>query len=659
MSKLSAFAKRFIEELENQQGSDSNLKLARKLKLEENVFNETKEFLIKNGRIVSERSGHRLRLVNNDKDFSNELEQAPPSVENIEDIEAIFPLFKENSWQREAENVLRDKLTERELESCISDELKNYFATAKERKFNTRYLSKQNLVCILIRALDRDLLHSRELRDILCRKFNLPLIKNFVPNGSKIVELIRISKLPIQLRGHEKSDFRAPHLSIKPKRNLPKLEDFQNEIKLIITQKFITSKQSESCLISLPTGAGKTRTAVEIIYEFINSKVNENEIKNNNLVMWIADKEELCDQAIEHFEEIWEEYGTNVEVTIARLFGEFYKDYIEYYSELVKQKGEPVIFVATIQTLTSIFKSEDLFVLHQAIKENLNLLIIDEAHHTGAKTYIELIEKIKEHQQKNELSANMHLLGLTATPIRKTGQEYSISEIQKYFKQLVVPSRTFAKHNLNEETYQIKSILQDLNIIAKEVFSEIETGLIIDKKSIPKKMNLEDYTKIRVEEAKSKHSRREKICRRIREIMDKDPNAAIMYFGVSVNDAQMISFILQTHKIKSSFVDGNLNKESRHRIINEFKEGKLDVICSCQLLSTGFDAPRVTHIILGWQTTSPILFHQMIGRGLRGTKFGGTEECQIIQCVDDYRNLEPNEEFALEKYFKAWKKIGK
>jgi superfamily II DNA or RNA helicase len=36
-----------------------------------------------------------------------------------------------------------------------------------------------------------------------------------------------------------------------------------------------------------------------------------------------------------------------------------------------------------------------------------------------------------------------------------------------------------------------------------------------------------------------------------------------------------------------------------------------------------------------------VLYEQMVGRGLRGPKFGGTEHCVIVNCKDDYREGSP------------------
>ena len=54
----------------------------------------------------------------------------------------------------------------------------------------------------------------------------------------------------------------------------------------------------------------------------------------------------------------------------------------------------------------------------------------------------------------------------------------------------------------------------------------------------------------------------------------------------------------------------------------------------------GFDAPRTRVIIVARPVYSPNLYFQMIGRGLRGTRNGGTDRCLIINVQDNIDNFE-------------------
>ncbi|HUK88839.1 MAG TPA: helicase-related protein, partial [Blastocatellia bacterium] len=77
------------------------------------------------------------------------------------------------------------------------------------------------------------------------------------------------------------------------------------------------------------------------------------------------------------------------------------------------------------------------------------------------------------------------------------------------------------------------------------------------------------------------------------------------------------------------------------RMISEFKRGQYKVLCNCEVLTTGFDAPKVTHVVVARPTVSGVLYEQMIGRGLRGPQFGGTKQCVIVNCRDNYGSRRP------------------
>jgi superfamily II DNA or RNA helicase len=102
-----------------------------------------------------------------------------------------------------------------------------------------------------------------------------------------------------------------------------------------------------------------------------------------------------------------------------------------------------------------------------------------------------------------------------------------------------------------------------------------------------------------------------------------------------------MAFLLRSRGIAAAFVSGATRDVTRRRIIADFKAGDVQVLCNCEVLTTGFDAPRVTHVIMARPTVSQVLYEQMVGRGLRGARFGGTETCTIVDLEDHYRGERP------------------
>ncbi|MFN8753109.1 MAG: DEAD/DEAH box helicase, partial [Betaproteobacteria bacterium] len=120
-----------------------------------------------------------------------------------------------------------------------------------------------------------------------------------------------------------------------------------------------------------------------------------------------------------------------------------------------------------------------------------------------------------------------------------------------------------------------------------------------------------------------------------------NPGHRIIYFGPSVLDAECMAFLLRSRGIAAAFVSGGTRDVTRRRLITEFREGALQVLCNCEVLTTGFDAPRVTHVVMARPTVSQVLYEQMVGRGLRGPGFGGTASCVIVDLEDNYRSDRP------------------
>jgi DNA repair protein RadD len=70
------------------------------------------------------------------------------------------------------------------------------------------------------------------------------------------------------------------------------------------------------------------------------------------------------------------------------------------------------------------------------------------------------------------------------------------------------------------------------------------------------------------------------------------------------------------------------------------------------VLTTGFDAPKVGAVIIARPTTSPVLYEQMIGRGMRGPVNGGTTDCLVIDLVDNIERF--SGQMAYTRFSEYW-----
>lgn len=64
-------------------------------------------------------------------------------------------------------------------------------------------------------------------------------------------------------------------------------------------------------------------------------------------------------------------------------------------------------------------------------------------------------------------------------------------------------------------------------------------------------------------------------------------------------------------------IDGQMTYQRRRALISALRDGQIDGLTSCELITYGLDVPRVECVIMLRPTLSRTLFMQMIGRGLR------------------------------------------
>jgi len=83
-------------------------------------------------------------------------------------------------------------------------------------------------------------------------------------------------------------------------------------------------------------------------------------------------------------------------------------------------------------------------------------------------------------------------------------------------------------------------------------------------------------------------------------------------------------------------MDGDKTKgRTPEEVIKEFYDRGSDpcILINVKMLTEGFDDPKVRSVMLATLTLSTNLFWQMIGRGTRGLKAGGTRDCFVIDPI--------------------------
>jgi len=370
----------------------------------------------------------------------------------------------------------------------------------------------------------------------------------------------------------------------------------------------------------MPTGSGKTRTSMEIICEFINDTKKD--------VLWLANTEELCDQAYDSFNEVWH----FIRKCEARSINHI------RITEPCECVGFPTFHVSSIQAFNTndwMSKLDEMCIR----TDNLALVIVDEAHISIAPTYKNTIGKL--------IDGGAKLLGLTATPgreLRSISTTDSIDENQQlaefYFNKVF---------QIDSENQTQIEFLRNKGILSNSFFRSIEGASIesLYSQSELNKIAFDKKIPERIESILTNNADRTAI------IFDQllsltKTEKKILFFGTSIIHSKIICTLLKMKGIRAAHVDGN-SGSYRRSIIKAFKEGEIQVLCNYGVLSTGFDDPKIDIVFMARPTNSIVLYSQIIGRGLRGPLIGGTDTCEIYTVFDNINGLPSNEEIA--EYF--------
>jgi superfamily II DNA/RNA helicase len=113
--------------------------------------------------------------------------------------------------------------------------------------------------------------------------------------------------------------------------------------------------------------------------------------------------------------------------------------------------------------------------------------------------------------------------------------------------------------------------------------------------------------------------------------------------------------LLRRHGRDSACVTADTREATRRHLVDAFRRRNVQILCNYGVLTTGFDAPQVRAVVIGRPTASRVLYDQMIGRGMRGPAFGGTEECLVIDVDDNLVHLKGNRlTTAAHEYVGYW-----
>ena len=364
----------------------------------------------------------------------------------------------------------------------------------------------------------------------------------------------------------------------------------------------ILNHEGGRAVLHMPTGSGKTRTAMNLASKHLNREGQTN-------VLWLAHSEELCEQAAEEFEKAWEYLGDR-NVTLTRFFK----------SHDWKETNDGMV-VAGLNKMWNFVKSTGTG-LHQ-IANNISLVIFDEAHQSISPTYRLIIDIITTRNPKCKF------LGLTATPGRTWNDIDKDMELSDFY-------------NGRKVTLSVEGYTSPIDYLVKNEFLsdpkfhrlEVDSPLELSESEIESLEYKNDYSPGILNRLSSDGHRNSLIVMRVQKLIEE--HNRILVFATNVEHARIINSLLNFSGIRSEVITSGTEELERRQAIANFKDSGSEpmVLCNYGVLTTGFDAPRTSAAIIARPTKSLVLYSQMVGRVIRGPRVGGTPSADIWTVID-------------------------
>lgn len=332
-----------------------------------------------------------------------------------------------------------------------------------------------------------------------------------------------------------------------------KLRDYQSESLAAVKDAY--KNKLRRVLVSLPTGTGKT-----VVFAHFPSI-----FKMRKRLLVLAHREELLLQAQQKF------LSSDPELKVG----------IERAEEFAAADTQVVI--ASVPTLGQKGGAR----LARFNPDDFSIIVVDEAHHAVAESY----RRIFKHFGLFSPDTTRLLVGFTATPRR--GDNQGLGEVF----QEVCYARDLRQMIAAGYLCQIRGWRVDTNLSLDGV-----------------KVSHGDFVESQLARVVNTPSRNRLVTTSYMRLAGR--RRAIV-FCVDVQHAKDVCQEFVDAGIRAAAVWGDLPRERRRKALDEFAEGKISVLTNCNLLTEGFDEPRLDCVMMARPTKSKLLYAQMVGRGTR------------------------------------------
>ncbi len=316
-------------------------------------------------------------------------------------------------------------------------------------------------------------------------------------------------------------------------------------------------ESADSTLLVLPTGCGKTISFAKLI-----------QVWNKGRVLVLGHRDEIIRQNSDKIERVT---GEPCDIEMG-----------EYRADQRSLHARAKVVVTSVQTMSRRNRHSRFH------PEEFGLLVIDEAHHAIAKTYLAVIDYFRQNPA-------LKVLGVTATPDRT--DEAALGRVFE----------TVAYE------YSLPQAIDDGWLVPiQQQFVHIEGLDFSDVKTTAGDLNQRQLANILEEEKTA-----QQIVSSTIQIANGEQT---LLFAASVDQAEQMAMITNRHKPGSAeWICGDAVKcpmEVRRNTLERFRSKDFQFLFNCAVLLEGFDQDNIG-VVVPKATKSRSLYAQMIGRGTR------------------------------------------
>lgn len=365
-----------------------------------------------------------------------------------------------------------------------------------------------------------------------------------------------MSAAQLSLAGHAAREQAARAAPVLP------LRDYQEAALDAIAQ--AEARGVSRPLVALPTGTGKTVCFAHLIH------------RRPGRALVLAHRDELIQQGAEKLRMI----APALEIGVVKAERD------EHAADVV---------VASVQTLARPSRLARL-------ELDFTTVVVDEAHHAAADTYIGILERLGSLGEDGPLT-----VGFTATPERADDRKLgAIWEEIVYQRDIL---EMIAERHLCDLRGQMVGTDADLAKL------HVRHGELVDSEVAEELVSSGALQQVAGAYVKYAHDRKG------------------LAFTPTVETAHLLAGELAARGIPAEALDGTTPTEDRRAILQRLHTGETQVVANCAVLTEGFDEPSVSCILIARPTRSRPLYVQMVGRGTRQHLESGKADCLVLDLA--------------------------